>query len=406
MTAVISPTASHRVVSYAFACALRYNRARCGGPLTGSRLSAGRWVLGFMWVLGFIWAMLTALPVGAQPPPDLPPIPVIGAEVVRKAWSDPLESLGTLKANESVTISATVTEIINQINFEGGEHVERGDVLIKLDDTEEQADLRSAQALRLERQNAVNRFTQLESRNMAPRADVEDSRAQLQQVDADIQALQAHLDNYSIRAPFDGVVGVRQISVGTLVTPGTELATLDDISRMKLDFQIPEVRLGALSQVLSLTATTAAWPDRVFNGEIAAIDSRIDPISRSLRVRAVLDNHDGLLKPGMLMRVTIAHSPRQALIIPESAVVPEGQRKRVWVITDRDSGSIAQRDIEIGSRREGEVEVTAGLEEGELVVTHGTDRLHLTATIQLLGIEDTTTSVSDILRSQRGGEDN
>nr|WP_300309107.1 efflux RND transporter periplasmic adaptor subunit [Halomonas sp.] len=338
-------------------------------------------------------------------PTTLPPIPAIGAKAERKAWSDPLESLGTLKANESVTISATVTEIIKEINFDGGEHVERGDVLIKLDDSEEQADLRSAQALRQERQNAVNRFTQLGTRNMVPRADVEDSRAQLQQVEADIQALQAHLGNYTIRAPFDGVVGVRQISVGTLVTPGTELATLDDTSNMKLDFQVPEVRLGFLSQGLSLTATTAAYPDRIFDGEVATIDSRIDPVSRSIQVRAVLDNSDGVLKPGMLMRVTIARSPRQTLVIPESAVVPQGQRKRVWVITDRDSGSIEQRDIEVGSRREGEVEVTAGLEEGELVVTHGADRLHSAATIQLLGTEDATTSVSDILQSQRSGED-
>ncbi|WP_413614946.1 efflux RND transporter periplasmic adaptor subunit [Halomonas cupida] len=364
------------------------------------------WCIAALLLTSLATSLLTVQAAVAQEmPATLPPTPAIGAEVALKAWSDPLESLGTLKANESVTISATVTEIIDEINFEGGEHVERGDVLIKLDDTEEQADLRSAQALRLERQNAVNRFTQLESRNMAPRADVEDSRAQLQQVDADIQALQAHLDNYSIRAPFDGVVGVRQISAGTLVTPGTELATLDDISSMKLDFQVPEVRLGSLSQGLSLTATTAAYPDQVFHGEVATIDSRIDPVSRSIQVRAVLDNSDGLLKPGMLMRVTIARSPRETLVIPEAAVVPQGQRKRVWVITDQEAGSIEQRDIEIGSRREGEVEVTAGLAEGEMVVTHGADRLHSAATIQLLGIQDEDTDVSDILQSQRSGED-
>lgn len=364
------------------------------------------WCIAALLLASLTTSLFTVQTALAQEVPTvLPPIPAIGAKAENKAWSDPLESLGTLKANESVTISATVTEIIKEINFDGGEHVKRGDVLIKLDDSEEQADLRSAQALRQERQNAVNRFAQLGSRNMVPRADVEDSRAQLQQVEADIQALQAHLGNYTIRAPFDGVVGVRQISVGTLVTPGTELATLDDTSNMKLDFQVPEVRLGSLSQGLSLTATTAAYPDRVFDGEIATIDSRIDPVSRSIQVRAVLDNSDGVLKPGMLMRVTIARSPRQTLVIPESAVVPQGQRKRVWVITDRDSGSIEQRDIEVGSRREGEVEVTAGLEEGELVVTHGADRLHSAATIQLLGIEDATTSVSDILQSQRSGED-
>ncbi|ALM52017.1 hypothetical protein BJB45_05415 [Halomonas huangheensis] len=358
-------------------------------------------------MLLFASALSTTLPALAQEmPTTLPPTPAIGAEVVRQPWSDPLESLGTLKANESVILSATVTEIISTINFEGGEQVKQGDVLVRLDDTQEEADLRSAQALRQERQNAVNRLTQLQSRNLAPRADVEDSRAQLQQVEADIQSLEALLANYTIRAPFDGVVGVRRVSVGTLITPGTELATLDDVSSMKLDFQVPEVRLGVLSQGLPLNATTTAYPDQVFEGEIATIDSRVDPVSRSIQVRAVLDNSAGVLKPGMLMRVTIARSPREALVIPESAVVPQGQRKRVWVITDTEQGTIEQRDIEVGSRREGEVEVTAGLEAGELVVTHGADRLHSAATIQLLGMEDEDTSVSDILQSQRSGEGN
>ncbi len=344
---------------------------------------------------------------GTQGPP---PTPVIAAEVTQEAWSDPLESLGTLSANESVTLSATVTDTVSALNFEGGEEVSRGDVLVELSDIEERAALREAQALRTERQNAVNRFAQLESRNLAPRADVEDSRAQLQQVDATIAGLEAMLENYRVKAPFDGVVGVRDISVGTLVTPGTELTTLDDVSHMKLDFDVPEVQLGSLSRGLTLTATTAAYPDRVFEGEIATIDSRIDPISRSISVRALLDNEERLLRPGMLMRVTIARSPRQALVIPESALVPEGQRQRVWVLTTREptsteAGEVVRRDIEVGSRREGDVEVVKGLEAGELVVTHGNDRLHEASRITLIGVEDDTTSVSDILLEQRQGDD-
>lgn len=356
-------------------------------------------------------ALLPALALFATPalaqqapgatPQGPPPTPIIAAEVVVDNWSDPLESLGTLSANESVTLSATVTDTVSAINFEGGEEVSQGDILVELSDTEEHAALREAQALRTERQNAVNRFAQLQSRNLAPRADVEDSRAQLQQVDATIAGLEAMLDNYRVRAPFDGVVGVRDISVGTLVTPGTELTTLDDISRMKLDFDVPEVQLGSLSRGLSLSATTAAYPERVFEGEIATIDSRVDPVSRSITVRALLDNEERLLRPGMLMRVTIARSPRQALVIPESALVPEGQRQRVWVLTSREDGAVVQRDIEVGSRREGDVEVIDGLEAGELVVTHGNDRLHEASRVELIGIEDETTSVSDILLEQR-----
>ncbi|MBB3140204.1 efflux RND transporter periplasmic adaptor subunit [Halomonas organivorans] len=341
----------------------------------------------------------------AQQPADMPPTPVIGAEVSRKAWSDPLESLGTLAANESVTLSATVTDTVSAINFEGGERVKRGEVLVELSDAEEQAALREAQALRVERQNAVDRLSQLQSRNLAPRADVEDSRAQLQQVDATLQGLRARLENYRVKAPFDGVVGVRDISVGTLVTPGTELVTLDDVSRMKLDFEIPEVQLGSLTEGLAVTATTAAYPDRVFEGDVGTIDSRVDPVSRSIAVRALIDNPDQRLRPGMLMRVTIARRPRQALVIPESAVVPEGQRQRVWVITSREDGSVERRDISVGERRRGEVEVTEGLTAGELVVSHGADRLHAASRVRLIGIEDDSTSVSEILRANRQGDD-
>ncbi|KGE78407.1 efflux RND transporter periplasmic adaptor subunit [Halomonas salina] len=356
-------------------------------------------------LLALCSALTFLAPAALAQPAGMPPTPVIGAEAGLEAWSDPLESLGTLAANESVTLSSTVTDTVTAINFEGGETVSRGDVLVELSDAEERASLREAQALRVERQNAVDRLAQLQERNLAPRADIEDSRAQLQQVDATIQGLRARLDDYRITAPFDGVVGVRGLSVGALVSPGDELATLDDVSRMKLDFEVPEVQLGALAEGLTLSATTAAYPQRVFEGEIAIIDSRIDPASRSVSVRAMLDNDERLLRPGMLMRVTLDRRPRQTLVIPESAVVPEGSRQWVWVITSTEDGNVERREIAVGARRRGEVEVIEGLAPGDLVVSHGADRLHDASSVELIGIADDTTSVSDILRATRDGDD-
>ncbi|GEK73891.1 MexH family multidrug efflux RND transporter periplasmic adaptor subunit [Halomonas halophila] len=356
-------------------------------------------------LLALCSALTFLAPAALAQPAGMPPTPVIGAEAGLEAWSDPLESLGTLAANESVTLSSTVTDTVTAINFEGGETVSRGDVLVELSDAEERASLREAQALRVERQNAVDRLAQLQERNLAPRADIEDSRAQLQQVDATLQGLRARLDDYRITAPFDGVVGVRGLSVGALVSPGDELATLDDVSRMKLDFEVPEVQLSALAEGLTLSATTAAYPERVFEGEIAIIDSRIDPASRSVSVRAMLDNDERLLRPGMLMRVTLDRRPRQTLVIPESAVVPEGSRQWVWVITSTEDGSVERREIAVGARRRGEVEVIEGLAPGDLVVSHGADRLHDASSVELIGIADDTTSVSDILRATRDGDD-
>lgn len=336
------------------------------------------------------------LPLAAQEPTA-----VIGARASLESWSDPLEALGTLRADESVTISTTVTELIAELNFQDGEIVEAGQLLIRLDDDEEQANLRVAQALRDERRNAVNRLSQLESRNMAPRAEVEDAQARLRQVEAEIQALEARLSNYRLRAPFDGVVGFRNVSVGALVTPGTELVTLDKLEVMKLDFNVPEVFLSFLEPGLELTAHSAAYPDDSFEGSIASVGSRVDPVSRSVPVRAELANPELRLRPGMLMEVVVQRRAREALVIPEAALIPEGNRQYVLVLHENGDYRVERRLISIGARREGEVEVLEGLDSGSLVVAHGTERVRDGQPARLLGILDDDTSVPEILRRER-----
>ena len=329
---------------------------------------------------------------------------VIGARADQQRWSDPLEALGTLRADESVTLSATVTEIVSELNFVDGERVEVGQLLVGLDDSEEQAQLRAAQALRDERRNAVSRASQLQSRNLGSRADVEDSQARLRQVEADIEAIEARLSSHRIRAPFDGVVGFRNISTGALVTPGMELVTLDKLDVVKLDFSVPEVYLSMLRPGLNLSAHSVAFPDQRFMGEVASIGARVDPVTRSVQVRAEFDNPDLILRPGMLMEVVLQRSPRDAVVVAESVLVPSGERQYVMLIDESDSNRISRHEVVIGERRTGQVEVLAGLEPGELVVGHGVQRVRDGDQVRLLGIADDELSIREILEQQRGDD--
>ncbi len=317
-------------------------------------------------------------------------------------WSDPLEALGTLSADESVTLSTTVTDIIAEINFSDGEQVKAGRLLIRLEDAEEQAQLRASQALREERRNASNRSSQLQERNLAARADVEDSQSRLRQAEADIQAIEAQLANYQIKAPFSGRVGFRNISVGALVTPGMNLVTLDKLDVMKLDFSVPEVFLGRLSPGLMLNATTAAYPDDIFSGEIATIGTRVDPVTRSINVRAELDNADGRLRPGMLMEVVVQQHVRDTIVIPEAAIEPSGDRHFVMLIEQGDDATrLTRREIVIGERRNGEVEILEGLSAGDLIVVHGLQLARDGQEARLIGITDDETGIRALLEADR-----
>lgn len=344
--------------------------------------------------------LLMAAPLAAQPA-----TPVIAARAELSPWSDPLEALGTLRADESVTLSATVTAVVAEVNFRDGQDVTAGELLVRLEDAEQQADLRAAQAQRDERRAAVERLTRLQERNLAPRADVEDARLRLRQVEAEIQGLEAKLNNYQLRAPFDGVVGFRNISVGSLVTPGTELVTLDKIDVLKLDFSVPEVFLALLEPGLTLRARSAALPERPFEGVIQSLGSRVDPVSRSVSVRASLDNPDYRLRPGMLMEVLVERGQRDTVVVPESALMPSGDRQHVLVIDEEDDNRLTRREVEVGERRTGQVEILSGIAEGELLVAHGLQRAREGASVTLLGVLDDDTSVREILAANREERD-
>ena len=185
--------------------------------------------------------------------------------------------------------------------------------------------------------------------------------------------MRAQLGERVIRAPFAGMLGIRQVSPGALVTPGTAIATLDDLSRMYVDFPVPEGALAQLAIGQHVAGRTAAYPDRRMEGAVSTIDARIDPATRSVTVRADFPNDDRLLRPGMLVNVDLQRSKRTALRVPEIAIVQVGERTFVYRV--KADGSVEQADVQVGSRSDGQAEILRGVREGERIVIDGTGKL-------------------------------
>lgn len=316
-----------------------------------------------------------AMPATAQKPGKGKPQPVIVAAARLAEFVDRVEALGTTRANETVRVTATVTETIVKIHFDDGQRVRAGDVLVELEKSEEEADFRAAEAVVTERRLAFERARDLESRKFAATAQLDERRAALQQAEAQKDAIQSRIDKRVIRAPFDGIVDIRNISVGALVEPGDLITTLYDLSVIKVDVTVPATYLATLKPGLPILAKARAVNNRTFQGELRSVGAQVDPVSRSIIARAILPNPDGLLRPGLLMTVELLKNARQAVIIPEEALIPRGRDNFVLVV-DESAGNKARRQkVAVGARRPGEVEILEGLREGEKVVTHGTTRV-------------------------------
>lgn len=317
----------------------------------------------------FLAALLTGAPAFAEEAPQN----VVIVSAVSDRFVDRVEALGTTFANESVTITANVSDKVAEINFDDGQQIEKGDLLVALQRDEQRAALAAAEAVLAERRTAYNRARELESRQHTATAQLEQRQAALREAEANRDAAASRLADREIRAPFEGVVGLRNISLGTLVTPGTTITTLDDIDPIKLDFTVPAAYLSTLRPGLKIVATTTALPDREFRGEVRSVSTQIDRVTRSITARAMIENSDHVLKPGLLMVVQLLKNPREAVVIPEEALVPSGTQNFVFVVSSENVA--ARREVVTGARRPGEVEILSGLEAGDRVVTHGTMRL-------------------------------
>lgn len=298
--------------------------------------------------------------------------PVTLAPITEVTFVDRIRGIGTARANESVTVTAKVTETVSRINFEDGDVVKKGDILIELTKAEEAASLAEEKAILREAEQQYERIADLAKRGHASNAHLDTQLRARNAARARVNGIEARLKDRLIRAPFDGVLGFRQVSPGTLVQPSTPVATLDDIHVIKLDFSVPEMYLTAVKTGLEISAKSDAYPGREFRGKVTTVGSRIDPATRSLAVRAEIENPEHLLRPGMLIAVDVIRSADMVKAVPDNAVVPVQERQYVYVVKD---GKAQQVEVKIGRRKPGAIEILDGPAPGTEVIVDGLVRI-------------------------------
>lgn len=293
-------------------------------------------------------------------------------KVTRLEFSDRVEALGTVRALEATNISTNVTERVAEIFFEDGQSVKKGDLLVRLEDTEEKAFLEAAKSNQAEQEREIQRLGSLVRAGAVSDVRLKQYQTQKDVAGRRVEEADAKLADLNIKAPFDGVLGFRQISPGALVEPGDIIATLDVLDPVKLDFTVPETFLSSLTRGLKINTTTEAYPNETFTGEVVQIDTRVNPVTRSITVRAHIPNPDHRLRPGMLMTTVLENNPSNSRSVPERALVSVQKNNYIFVVnTSTDPPTVARTSVEIGRRIPGYVEIKEGLKEDDTVVTDG-----------------------------------
>ncbi len=329
------------------------------------------------------------------------PAAVFITEARQTEIEDRIEALGTLRANESVQLTTAVTETVTALHFDDADRVEAGQILLEMTNDEEHALLEEARARVAEAERQYLRIRSLREKQSAAESLLDERKRELETGRARLVAIDARLADRLVRAPYDGVVGLRNVSIGALVEPGDVITTLDDDSVMKLDFSVPAVYLGVLVAGLPVSATTPAWEGRRFEGQVKSLDSRVDPVTRTIVVRATLPNPDHILRPGMLMQVELLSRRREAIVIPEECLVPQGRRQFVLVV-DADN-RVQRREVNIGTRLPGKVEITRGLAPGERVITDGTLKVRPGSEVSIRALDDGETPIHKLLTAPSDG---
>jgi len=304
----------------------------------------------------------------AQPPPL-----VEIAKVEKKKFEDRIEAIGTANARESVNITASITEFVDTIHFNEGEYVEKDRLLVSLEQKEELAALSEIRLL-LEDENREYKISRnLYDKKVVAQTEFDKQSYELKIAKVKLNAVEARIKKRNISAPFSGVTGIRKVSPGTLITAGTVITTLDDLSVIKLSFTVPETFIASLKPGMTVEAGCAAYPDKKFTGKISIIDSRVDPDTRAVTIQAEFPNPGSMLKPGMLMNIEIISNPREAVSIPEKALLSYAEKHFVYIL-GKDM-TAERRSISIGARTFGSIEVKDGLKEGENIICEGIDKV-------------------------------
>jgi len=313
------------------------------------------------------------------------PASVFAEPVMERQFSRDIEALGTLAPSEQVELSLNASDRITAIYFDDGERVRAGKTLLSLAQREQLALVESAEADVEEAARQLVRVSRLATAEAVSQSELDRAQRDLDSAEATLRALQSRQKDRVLVAPFDGVLGFRQVSVGSFVRPGDIVATLIDDREMNLDFDVPSIFTRSIQPGTAIVAETDDLPGQVFEGTIATLDNRIDPVTRSIRARAVIPNPEQFLRSGMFMRVTVTAEPRVNLALPEAAVQPVGPRTYVWRVAPEGETQKARRtEVELGQRADGYIEVLSGLEAGDRVITEGIIRVREGSDLKVL----------------------
>jgi membrane fusion protein (multidrug efflux system) len=311
--------------------------------------------------------------VAAAPAPVAKPVEVHATKVVLAAFPRGVAAVGSLRADESVTIRPEIAGRIVEIRFTEGQRVQKGQVLIRLDDSITRAELAQVRANHTLAKSKFDRATELQQKGFISKQARDDADNVMRVQEAAMDLAQARLDKSTLRAPFSGVIGLRNVSVGNYVQEGSEIVTIQAIDPLKVDFRIPELYMSDVRQGQTLEITLDAMPDKRYEGKVFAISPLIDEGGRAIVMRAQVNNRGGDLRPGMFARVRLLFGATQpSPTVQETALVPQRDEQYVFVVRDNRAQQVK---VEIGQRRDGMVEVLAGLKEGDMVVTAGHQKI-------------------------------
>lgn len=317
-------------------------------------------------------------------------IPVVLAEFIES-----VEAVGTARANEQVVITSKYSDLVDEIYFDDGQTVKKGAVLVKLNNQEELAKVNELKANLSESKAHLKRLSELLASRATSKSIVEQQEAKTKAIEAQLVSARAKLNDLTIRAPFSGVLGFREVSKGAYIDSGDTITSLDDLSVIKVDFHLPERLLTHIHVGQQVSAANTAYRDKEFIGKITAIDSRIDSSTRSIKVRANISNEALKLYPGMMLNISVLLQVENILQLPESSIIPIENTHYVFV---ENEGSAVRKAIKIGRRHPGVVEVISGLVEGEQVVVEGALKLRDGTAISIIGQEkkqEETTNKAD-----------
>ncbi|TMP88943.1 MexH family multidrug efflux RND transporter periplasmic adaptor subunit [Pseudoalteromonas ruthenica] len=283
-----------------------------------------------------------------------------------------VDGIGSARANQAVYIKSAQSDYIDSIHFDDGDKVQAGQRLVQLRDTEEQLRVKELQANLSEVERQLNRLTELARSQATAKSLLEEQLAKFEATQAQLEAAKTKLAEMRVTAPFSGVLGKRMVSKGAFVSTNTEITTLDDISVIKVDFNVPEKYLAQLGVGMTVTARSDAYPNKLFTGKVSHVSSRIDTNTRSVPISASFTNEDNILRPGMLLGTQLELQTYEALLVPEKAIIPRQNKHFVFQIVE---GVAKEVEVKIDKRYNGWVGISEGLSSGDQVVTEGIIKL-------------------------------